>query len=100
MTRSILAAFDLAFDAVVCGDSLPARKPDPLPLIETVRRLGGPPALYVGDSEVDAETAGRAGVPFLFFRGGYCHVPPEGLNFAAAFDAFAELPRLVIEPAT
>jgi phosphoglycolate phosphatase len=99
MTRSILAAFGLEFDAVVCGDSLPVRKPDPLPLLETIRALGGPPALYVGDSEVDAETAERAGLPFLFFRGGYCHLPHARLTFAAAFDAFADLPGLVLERA-
>lgn len=95
MTRSILAAFGLAFDALVCGDTFPVRKPNPLPLLETVRALGGPPALYVGDSEVDAETAARAGLPFLLFRGGYCHVPHRTLASTAAFDDFADLPALV-----
>jgi phosphoglycolate phosphatase len=98
-THAILAALGLEFDVVTAGDSLPVKKPDPLPLLETVRALGGPPALYVGDSEVDAETAARAGLPFLLFRGGYCHVPHDSLAFAAAFDRFAELPALVLRGA-
>ncbi|MCA9545868.1 MAG: HAD-IA family hydrolase [Myxococcales bacterium] len=54
------------FGAVVAGDDLPERKPDPAPLRAAMRALGVVPGqvLFVGDSEVDAETARRAGVEF------------------------------------
>jgi phosphoglycolate phosphatase len=54
--------------AVVGRDSVPARKPDPAPLLATVDALGVDPGsvLFVGDSERDAETARRAGTDFEF----------------------------------
>ncbi|MHB9286592.1 HAD family hydrolase [Halobacteriales archaeon Cl-PHB] len=53
-------------DAVVGRDPTLAYKPDPAPLLETVRRLGEHPeeALFVGDSDRDAEAAQRAGVDY------------------------------------
>ncbi|MGQ4554993.1 HAD-IA family hydrolase [Halobellus sp. GM3] len=53
-------------DAVVGRDTVSARKPDPSPLLETLRRIGADPdeALFVGDSATDAEAARRAGVAF------------------------------------
>ncbi|MCX7645151.1 MAG: phosphoglycolate phosphatase [Rhodobacteraceae bacterium] len=83
------------FAAVVGGDSLPERKPHPAPLLETVARLGGGAAVFVGDSEVDAETARRAGVPFLLFTEGYRKAPAEALPQRAAFADWAALPDLV-----
>lgn len=61
------------FDVVMGGDSLPQRKPAPEPLLNCVRVLGGAPAVYVGDSEVDAQTAQAAGIPFAFYTEGYAH---------------------------
>lgn len=54
-------------DALVGRDTLDTYKPDPAPLLETVRRLSADPAaaLFVGDSERDAVTAERAGVDFV-----------------------------------
>lgn len=96
-TRAILDGLGLAsaFAAVVGGDSLPVRKPDPAPLRLAAERLGRPGVLYVGDSEVDAETARRAGLPFLLFLGGYRRAPPEAMPHDAAFDDFRALPGLV-----
>jgi len=53
-------------DAVVGRDTVPARKPDPEPLLEALRRIDAPlgDAVFVGDSESDGETAERAGVAF------------------------------------
>ena len=52
-------------DAVVGRDSVPTRKPDPEPLLATLRRLGADgDALFVGDSRRDELTAERAGVAF------------------------------------
>ena len=83
------------FAALLGGDSLAVRKPDPSPLHAAVTALGGGPALLVGDSEVDAETAERAGLPFVLFTRGYRHTPVDGIPHAAAFDDFAALPGIV-----
>ena len=95
--REILAALELEgfFDAVLGGDSLAARKPDPRPLTHVIAELGAERAVYVGDSEVDAETADRAGVPFLLFTEGYRKGPADAMVQHAAFSDFAALAGLV-----
>lgn len=95
--RAILRDLGLAdrLPVVIGGDSLPVRKPDPAPLLAAAKALGGSPALYVGDSEVDAEAAQRAGLPLLLFSGGYRKTPVADLPNTGVFDAFAELPGLV-----
>ncbi|WP_353472943.1 phosphoglycolate phosphatase [Salipiger sp. H15] len=80
--------------AVASGDSLPVKKPDPAPLIQVMHDLGGP-GLYVGDSEVDAETAERAGLPFALFTEGYRKTPVEEMTHAYAFDHWDQLPGIV-----
>nr|WP_102108885.1 phosphoglycolate phosphatase [Kandeliimicrobium roseum] len=95
--RDVLAHFDLArrMDTVYGGDSLPQKKPDPAPLLAAMRDLGGGPTLYVGDSEVDGETAERAGLAFALFTEGYRHVPVAEIPHAHAFDHFDALPDIV-----
>ena len=83
------------FDCVIGGDSLPQRKPDPAPLLKAFQALGDGPVLYVGDSEVDAETAHRAEVPFLLFTEGYRKAAVDTLPHRDRFDDFTQLPRLV-----
>lgn len=83
------------FDAVFTGDSLPQKKPDPAPLLACAAALGAARTIYVGDSEVDAETAQRAGLPFLLFSQGYCKQPHAALPHRARFDHWAELPALI-----
>lgn len=83
------------FGSVIGGDTPLGRKPDPAPLSAVFDALGEGPCLYVGDSEIDAETAERAGVPFLLFTEGYRKSPVERLRHAAAFDDFGRLPDLV-----
>ena len=97
--RAVLAHLGLTshFEVVVGGDSTPAHKPDPAPLLAAFDALGPGPRLYVGDSEIDAETAARARVPFVFFSGGYSKLPLSEIVHAASFDSFEELPRLVPE---
>jgi phosphoglycolate phosphatase len=95
--RHVLQAFGMEgfFPVVVGGDSLPLRKPDPAPLRAAAAALGAGPVIFVGDSEVDAETAAAAGVPFLLFTEGYRKSPVEAIAHAARFDSFATLPDLV-----
>ncbi|MFC7165476.1 HAD family hydrolase [Halospeciosus flavus] len=56
--------------AVVGRDSVPAKKPDPEPLLAAVEALDLPPerVLFVGDSESDAVTAERAGTGFRYVQ--------------------------------
>jgi phosphoglycolate phosphatase len=97
-TLAALRHFGLSgrFTAVVGGDSLPARKPDPAPLLHALALLGAPRAIFVGDSEVDAETARRAALPFALYTEGYRRDPIEAIRHAARFDDFAALPALVL----
>lgn len=77
------------------GDSLAVLKPDPAMLFHTADQLRGDVTLMVGDSETDAETARRGGVPFLLHTEGYRIAEIAELPHVAAFSDFAELPGLV-----
>lgn len=96
-TVAVLKLLDLAttFEAVAGGDSLPQRKPDPAPLFHVLGQLGSGPAVYVGDSEVDAETAKRAGVPFALYTEGYRKTPVDQIPHDAAFSDFSRLVAVV-----
>ncbi|MCH9807914.1 MAG: phosphoglycolate phosphatase [Alphaproteobacteria bacterium] len=83
--------------AVIAGDVLPEKKPDPAPLLEAARRLGRERAIFVGDSEVDAETAAAAGLPLVLYTEGYRKSPIEALVHARAFSQFSELPGIIGE---
>lgn len=80
------------FDVVIGGDSLPVVKPDPAPLQAAIAGLGGGPVVYVGDSEVDAQTAAAARVPFVLFTGGYRRSPVDQIPHDRAFHDWADLP--------
>jgi phosphoglycolate phosphatase len=95
--RAALRHFGLEpfFPVVVGGDSLPQRKPDPAPLRAAMAGLGATRALFVGDSEVDAETARAAGIPLALFTAGYRKTPVEALGAKLVFDDFTALPGLI-----
>ncbi|KAF1028576.1 MAG: Phosphoglycolate phosphatase, plasmid [Burkholderia plantarii] len=63
------------FGVVLGGDSLPRKKPDPLPMLTASERLGVEPALTVaiGDSENDALAGRAAGMATLTVPYGYNH---------------------------
>jgi phosphoglycolate phosphatase len=95
--RALLAKMDLLrrFDSVVGGGRLPAMKPDPAMLHLCIQELGSGPSCFVGDSEVDADTAQAAEVPFLLFTEGYRKSPVEALPHRAAFSDYRQLPALI-----
>lgn len=97
VARAVLAALGLAdrFVAVVGGDTLPQRKPDPAPLRAAAAALGLAPTqvALVGDSEIDAATASAAGARFWWYTRGYHRRVPEPV--AAAFDDWRQLPSLL-----
>jgi phosphoglycolate phosphatase len=61
------------FATVVAGDSLPRKKPDPLPFIHVCERFGVAPRdmLVIGDSVNDAQAARAAGCPVFCVDYGY-----------------------------
>ena len=63
------------FELVLGGDSLPRRKPDPLPLIHACAKLGAAVerSLFVGDSRNDVAAARAAGMPVVCVGYGYNH---------------------------
>jgi phosphoglycolate phosphatase len=74
-TRRIAEAlgFTAHMRAVIGGDEVSARKPNPAILLEICRRLDVPPerTLSVGDSPIDLQAARAAGMPVALFRHGY-----------------------------
>lgn len=74
-TLPLLAATatDRLFDLVVSGDTLPRKKPDPLPLLHIAQQFGVEPAqlLLIGDSDNDVDAARAAGCPVVCVPYGY-----------------------------
>jgi phosphoglycolate phosphatase len=87
--------------AFVCGqDTFGVGKPDPRPLLGTIRAVGGElkRSAMVGDSLTDVETARAAGAPVVLVDFGYSDVPVAELkpdrvisHFDALFQAAEEL---------
>jgi phosphoglycolate phosphatase len=96
-TVAVLRHFGLTntFRQVIGGDSLHVRKPDAAPLRKAINDLGGGPALFIGDSEVDCETAAAASEPFWLFTEGYRKSSIADMNPTASFSDFSALPDLV-----
>jgi len=59
--------------AVVSGDTLPERKPHPMPLLHAAKAIGVTPGecVFVGDAERDAQAAKAAGMYSLIAGFGY-----------------------------
>jgi phosphoglycolate phosphatase len=93
LTMKLLAALGLddRFAAIVGGDTLPVRKPDPALLFEAVARAGGGRAVLIGDSITDADTARAAGIPFVAVSFGFSDRPVEALGADAVIDDYGEL---------
>lgn len=85
------------FASLVGADTLPVRKPDPLPFRVAVERAGGNPecALMVGDSDTDHRTARAAGVPSILVSFGPSGEDMAALGPDALLDGFHDLPGLV-----
>lgn len=84
------------FGALVGADTLTVRKPDPLPLIETAKRLGCDPVqcLLVGDSDTDRNTAKAAGIPSILVTFGPSGEDMAALNPEALMQDYSELREL------
>jgi phosphoglycolate phosphatase len=80
------------FREVVAGDTLPKKKPDPLPLTYTAQKFGVEPRdlLLIGDSLNDVAAARAAGCPVFCVDYGY----NEGLD-VRTFDVDAIVSSLI-----
>lgn len=95
MSRAILDGLGLSshFVAVLGGDSLPVRKPDPAG-VKHLCALTGTPAehvLLVGDSPVDLRTAEAAGIAFCGVTWGFAAAALRAAAPARLVDTPAEL---------
>ena len=74
-TEFLLDHFGIAnyFGAIVGGDTTPARKPDPRPVLEALRLLDGQAneAVMIGDSEIDVIAGRNAGTQTCAVTFGY-----------------------------
>jgi len=91
-----LGLYDL-FEIVISGDTLPKKKPDPLPLLHAAEKLGVTPAesLMLGDSMSDVKAARAAGFRIVCMTYGYNHGEDiRDSNPDAVIDSMAKLEGL------
>ncbi len=86
------------FGIVVCGDTLPEKKPHPAPLLHAAKHFGVTPqqSLMLGDSVSDVKAARAAGFKIICMSYGYNHGQDIRTSHPdAVIDSMAELPRLL-----
>jgi phosphoglycolate phosphatase len=91
-----------AFGIVISGDTLPRKKPDPMPLLHAADHFGVSPAdaLLVGDSVSDVKAARAAGFRIVCMSYGYNH--GQDIREAepdAVIDSLAEIRGLLEQAA-
>jgi phosphoglycolate phosphatase len=80
------------FAAVYGAGRKPYTKPDPRIFHEVVGDCGGGPAVMIGDSITDLNTARAAQAPCILMSYGFTPVPARDLGADRVLDDFAELP--------
>jgi phosphoglycolate phosphatase len=84
--------------SIFSAESLPQRKPDPLPLLEAATRAGHRPdqCLMIGDGRPDMIAARRAGIHSIAVEFGYMKLEIlKSLGAALTLPSFADLPRII-----
>lgn len=101
VTNLVVEALGLTrmFAAVIGGDSLPYRKPDPRHVTGTLAAMSDRPlrAAYVGDSETDMVAARGASLPTIAVSFGYAKESVEQLDADRVIDHYDELDRALEE---
>lgn len=97
LTRAVLEHLGLGaqVSAVVCGDTLPERKPNPAPLLHAAELLGIDPAtsFYLGDAARDIEAGKAAGMRTIAATYGYIRHDDNWKLWQA--DAWVSHPRKI-----
>jgi len=86
------------FEIIVSGDTLPKKKPDPMPLLHAAEHFGVEPkaALMLGDSMSDVKAARAAGFRIICVSYGYNHGQDiREFGPDAVIDSFVELETLL-----
>ncbi|NOZ09625.1 MAG: phosphoglycolate phosphatase [Gammaproteobacteria bacterium] len=86
------------FSLILSGDSLPRKKPDPLPLLHACKHFQITPdhGVLVGDSANDTQAAQAAGMPVVCMTYGYNQgVDVRSLGAQAVIDSLVELPQYI-----
>ncbi|GBL45855.1 phosphoglycolate phosphatase [Sulfuriferula multivorans] len=86
------------FELVLSGDTLPKRKPDPLPLLHACKHFGVEPGelLLIGDSLNDTQAARAAGSPVFCVPYGYNRGRPVAeLDLDAVVPSLPEASKLI-----
>ncbi|MXP14598.1 HAD-IA family hydrolase [Altererythrobacter confluentis] len=100
----ILTKLDLAsyFETIIGGDTMGKgrSKPQPDPIFEAIRRCGGGPCVFIGDSTYDMAAARAANVPVVAAAYGYCDRPAHELGADIVIESLYEfIPALQNMPA-
>jgi len=84
---------------LVGGDSLPERKPHPLPLLHAAAAIAIDPAdcVYVGDDRRDIDAARAAGMPSVVALWGYRLDDDDPATWQG--DAMIDMPQQLLDPA-
>ncbi len=88
------------FELILSGDTLPKRKPDPLPLQHACKVFGVQPAelLLIGDSLNDTQAARAAGCPVFCVPYGYNRGRPVAeLDLDAVVPTLVEAAKMVVK---
>jgi len=99
-TEPLLKALGIydRFEIVISGDSLPEKKPHPMPLLHAAKHFGVEPAecLMIGDSISDVKAARAAGFQIVCMTYGYNHGQDiREANPDAVIDSLLELKGLL-----
>jgi phosphoglycolate phosphatase len=96
LTDLLLPALDLDryFDAIHGAGRYSYNKPDARVFHHVMDELGGGPALMIGDSITDLQTARAAQVKVILVSFGYTPEPAHTLGADAVVDHFADIPAV------
>ncbi|MEX2028215.1 MAG: HAD-IA family hydrolase [Candidatus Curtissbacteria bacterium] len=81
------------FDVAISFEDFKNPKPNPEPILIALTRLGlkSEEAIYIGDAQTDLESARRAGVAFINYRG----LTPKVEGAKYAISDFKDLPQVI-----
>ena len=100
LTEPLIHSFGLTqrCQCIVCGDTLPQRKPDPAPLLYACELTNVDPqqAVYVGDTEVDVTAAKAADMMAIAALYGY-HDPSISSPDTWDADYFVTAPLQILD---